>query len=61
LTQQIGGFVRVDSAVGDGTTFDLFFPAHEEEPAILPDAWRQLDRRADEGGAITAARALPAA
>jgi signal transduction histidine kinase len=61
LSRQVGGFVRVDSTVGDGTTFDLFFPAHEEEPAILPDAWRQLDRRADEGGAITAARALPAA
>jgi signal transduction histidine kinase len=61
LSRQVGGFVRVDSTVGDGTTFDLFFPAHEEEPAILPDAWRQPDRRADEGGAITAARALPAA
>ena len=60
LTQQVGGFVRVDSAVGKGTSFDLFFPVHEEEPAILPDAWRQLDRWADEGGAIATVRAPPA-
>jgi len=60
LTQQLGGFVRVDSAVGNGTTFDLFFPVHEERPAVPQDAWRQLDRWADEGGA-SAARASPAA
>jgi signal transduction histidine kinase len=60
LSQQVGGFVRVDSTVGEGTSFDLFFPVQEEEPAAAPDAWLQLDRWADEGGAIVAARALPA-
>lgn len=61
FTQQIGGFVRVDSAVGEGTAFDLFCPVHEERPAVAPDICRQLDRWADEGGAIATARVLPAA
>jgi signal transduction histidine kinase len=32
LMQQIGGYVAVDSIVGKGTTFDLYFPVHEEQP-----------------------------
>jgi signal transduction histidine kinase len=61
LMKQVGGYVAIDSCVGRGTTFDLFFPAREEEPAPTADAWRQLDRWADEGGAITAPRAARAA
>lgn len=61
LMRQVGGYVTVDSKVGRGTSFDLFFPVHEEQPAVPVDAWRQLDRWADEGGAITAARTLPTA
>ena len=61
LMQQIGGLVRVDSAMGKGTSFDLLFPVHQERPAASGDTWRQLDRWADEGGAIVAARAPAAA
>jgi hypothetical protein len=39
-------------AVGEGTAFDLFFPVHEERPALAADIVGQLDRWADEGGAI---------
>jgi hypothetical protein len=53
--------VTIDSGVGQGTSFDLFFPAQEEETVPAVDAWRQLDRWADEGGAIIAPRATPAA
>jgi len=44
LSQKVGGFVRVDSKVGEGTSFDLFLPVHEERPALQVDARRQLDR-----------------
>jgi signal transduction histidine kinase len=54
LMRQVGGYVTVDSAVGEGTSFDLFFPMHEERPRIAADASQQLDRWADEGGAIAA-------
>jgi signal transduction histidine kinase len=57
LMRQVGGYVTVDSKVGQGTSFDLFFPACDEEPAPAVDAWQQLDRWADEGGAIVAPRA----
>jgi len=58
LMEQVGGFVRVDTNVGEGTSFDLFFPINDEEVSTPGDAWRQLDQWADEGGAIvgTAAR-----
>jgi signal transduction histidine kinase len=52
LMRQVGGYLTVNSKVGKGTSFDLFFPVHVEQPATAPDAWRQLDRWADEGGAI---------
>ena len=52
LLEQVGGFVRVDSHVGEGTIFDLFFPIHDDQATTPADAWRQLDRWADEGGAI---------
>ena len=60
LMKQIGGYLTVDSVVGKGTAFDLFFPVHEEQPPIAADAWRQLDRWADEGGAIATATARSA-
>jgi signal transduction histidine kinase len=50
--RQIGGYVTVRSSVGKGTAFDLFFPVRKQQPAVSPDAWRQLDRWADEGGAV---------
>lgn len=52
LMRALGGDVRVHSIVGKGTAFDLFFPAGGDPPGDAPDAWRQLDRWADEGGAI---------
>jgi signal transduction histidine kinase len=61
LMRQVGGYVTVDSEVDRGTSFDLFFPAQDEEPAPALDAWRQLDRWTDEGGAIVASRAATAA
>ncbi len=51
LLQQAGGFVRVDSAAGRGTSFDLFFPVHDEQQPAAGDAWRELDQWANEGGA----------
>jgi signal transduction histidine kinase len=57
LMKQVGGYVTVDSSVGNGTAFDLFFPVHEAQPPLTADAWRQLDRWADEGGAIATAPA----
>jgi signal transduction histidine kinase len=59
LMRQVGGYVTVDSALGKGTSFDLFFPVHEDRPAASGDAWRQLDRWADEGGAIVTPRRAP--
>jgi len=61
LMRQVGGCVTVESEVGRGTTFDLFFPLEEERPAVAIDAWRQLDRWADEGGAVAGVRAASAA
>lgn len=55
LMKRVGGYVTVNSKVGKGTAFDLFFPVHEVEPSLTADAWRQLDRWADEGGAIVPA------
>jgi len=57
LMKQVGGYITVDSSVGKGTAFDLFFPVHQEPPPLTADAWRQLDRWADEGGAIATAPA----
>ncbi|HVU29668.1 MAG TPA: ATP-binding protein, partial [Sphingomicrobium sp.] len=54
LMERAGGFVRVESKVGEGTSFDLLFPVRDEQPVEAKDPWRQLDRWADEGGAIPA-------
>jgi signal transduction histidine kinase len=61
LMRQVGGYLTVNSKVGKGTSFDLFFPVHVEQPAAAPDAWRQLDRWADEGGAILPVKSSAAA
>lgn len=62
LMRQVGGYVTVNSVVGRGTSFDLFFPVHEERPAAAAaaDAQLQLDRWADEGGAIVTAKSRSA-
>ena len=52
LMQQVGGFVRVDSTVGEGTSFDLFFPVHGDRLEAAGDAWREIDQWANEGGAF---------
>ena len=57
LMRQVGGCVTVDSIVGEGTSFHLFFPVHNERTAVAPDLRRQLDRWADEGGAIVRPKA----
>jgi signal transduction histidine kinase len=44
LMWQVGGYVAIDSEVGRGTSFDLFFPAQNEQTAVAADAWRELDR-----------------
>ena len=56
LMKRIGGFVRIDSTVGKGTSFELFFPAQDEVPNA-GDAWRELDQWVNEGGAIVGAAA----
>ena len=56
LMWQVNGFVAVRSTVGKGTSFDLFFPVPPELPAMTPDLARQIDRWADEGGAIAGDR-----
>ena len=60
LMQQVGGFVRVDSTIGEGTSFDLFFPVHGDRRRAAGDAWRELDRWADEGGAFVGRTGLAA-
>jgi len=52
LMNQVHGYVTVDSTVGKGTVFDLFFPARRDPPSIAPDVEQQLDRWVDEGGAF---------
>jgi signal transduction histidine kinase len=52
MMEQLGGHVKIVSKVGKGTCVDLFFPAQQATPAVALETWRQLDRWADEGGAI---------
>jgi signal transduction histidine kinase len=52
LMRTLGGDVEVTSSPGAGTTFSLLIPISVEPIPDGPDAWRQLDRWADEGGAI---------
>ena len=52
--------VSVHSWPGKGTRFDLYFPALSA-PSARTDADAQIDRWADEGGAIAPPVALEAA
>lgn len=52
LMRKIGGKVEVMSKPGIGTRFSLLFPVGIEPIANSPELLRQIDRWADEGGAI---------
>ena len=51
LMRQVEGSVSVHSKVGKGTAFDLLFPV-QAAASTASDVSAQLDRWADEGGAI---------
>ncbi len=36
IVKQTGGFIYIDSEVGEGTTFRIYLPRHDEEVAELP-------------------------
>ncbi len=59
LLQEVDGFVRVASNVGQGTAFDLFFPVHEDQPPA-GNSWQAIDEWANEGGAILGQAIRPA-
>jgi signal transduction histidine kinase len=46
-----GGTVSVDTAPGEGTCFELRFPAIQHDEPSDAAHWRQLDRWTNEGGA----------
>src|SRR3546814_12482805 len=50
--QLAGGYVAVESAPGDGSTFDLLFPQGTAE--ARDDLWVQMDRWINERGAARA-------
>lgn len=54
MLRRIGGYLRIDSKLGSGSTFDLFFPVPTLSSAAIDT--RQLDRWANEGGTIYADR-----
>ncbi len=51
IVKQSGGFIFVDSILGEGSTFQIFFPVHEPEvvdaPIIVKDPRRQLMRQGE--------------
>ncbi|MEO8454666.1 MAG: nuclear transport factor 2 family protein, partial [Sphingomicrobium sp.] len=49
--------LAADSMPGRRMSFEPHSPVDEERPLIAADAWEQLDRWADEGGAMGATRA----
>lgn len=58
MMNRVGGCLRIDTKVGEGSTFDLFFPVPRLSTAAIDG--RMLDRWANEGGAIYAGRPTPA-
>ena len=54
MMNRAGGCLRIDTKVGQGSTFDLFFPIPRLSVAAIDR--RQLDRWTNEGGAIYATR-----
>ena len=67
IIKQTGGFVYVDSAVGEGATFRIFLPRHvaaagetassEVEAPAMPARWRQPTRSSRRQGRTSPARA----
>lgn len=57
MMNRVGGCLRIDTKVGKGSTFDLFFPVPRLSTAAIDG--RMLDRWANEGGAIYAGRRTP--
>ncbi len=50
IVKQSGGFIFVDSVVGQGTTFSLYFPVHEgDAQEIAPAEPRRVASRKGEG------------
>ncbi|HEX6374675.1 MAG TPA: ATP-binding protein [Allosphingosinicella sp.] len=58
--QSVGGQVRVMSRLGEGTTFELLFPAASNPGQTVDGLWLQLDRWTNEGGAPESVAAHPA-
>ena len=54
MMHRSGGCIRIDSKIGEGSTFDLFFPVPKLPIAAIDK--RQLDGWANEGGATYADR-----
>ena len=54
IVQRFGGYVRVLSAPGEGTTFEILFPrAHREQDALVRRAFGDSDRLpASTGGTV---------
>lgn len=44
-----GGYLCIDSQVGEGTAVDLFFPVSDKRVPSSVSLWRQLDRWVNEG------------
>jgi signal transduction histidine kinase len=51
FAKAMGGFVRVESQEGAGTTVGLFFPVRLVDAQLSPKLWQQLDHWTNEGGA----------